>query len=98
MAGVLDTSGSRAAGDAARVGGQVTRPALLVLGHGSADADGVEEFWALARAIEVAAPSGLAAGFGFIELAEPAVDGAIDRLGAAGPPGLAPVPARRAGA
>jgi cobalt transport protein ATP-binding subunit len=54
-------------------------PALLVVGHGTRDADGVEEFWALSRTIrEVAGP--LAVEFGFIEMAEPLADLAIDRL------------------
>jgi cobalt transport protein ATP-binding subunit len=54
-------------------------PALLVVGHGTRDADGVEEFWTLARSIrEVAGP--LPVEFGFIEMAEPLADLAIDRM------------------
>src|SRR5438132_1342265 len=92
MAGVPDTPGRRPARDAGGVEPAVSRPALLVVGHGSRDADGVEEFWTLARAIEAAAPSGLDAAFGFIELAEPAVDDAIDRLVAGGSSDIVAVP------
>jgi cobalt transport protein ATP-binding subunit len=58
-------------------------PALLVVGHGSRDADGVEEFWALAEAVREVAGD-LTLDFGFIEMAEPLVDEAIDRLVASG--------------
>ncbi len=58
-------------------------PALLVVGHGSRDADGVEEFWALADSIRAAAAE-LPVDFGFIEMAEPLVDEALDRLVEAG--------------
>ena len=53
--------------------------ALMVVGHGSRDADGVEEFWELAAHVRAAAGE-LATGFGFIELAEPLVDAGIDEL------------------
>jgi cobalt/nickel transport system ATP-binding protein len=59
--------------------GVQTAPALLVVGHGSRDADGVEEFWTLAEAIRRAAGE-LPIDFGFIEMAEPLVDEALDRL------------------
>jgi sirohydrochlorin cobaltochelatase len=59
--------------------GVLTAPALLVVGHGSRDADGVEEFWALAEAIRDAAGE-LPIDFGFIEMAEPLVDQSLDRL------------------
>ena len=59
--------------------GVQTAPALLVVGHGSRDADGVEEFWTLAEAIRDAAGE-LPIDFGFIEMAEPLVDEALDRL------------------
>jgi cobalt/nickel transport system ATP-binding protein len=58
-------------------------PALLVVGHGSRDADGVEEFWTLAEAVR-GLTADLALDFGFIEMAEPLVDEAIDRLVAGG--------------
>jgi len=54
-------------------------PALLVVGHGTRDADGVEEFWALSRSIREVAGE-LPVDFGFIEMAEPLADLAIDRL------------------
>jgi cobalt transport protein ATP-binding subunit len=66
-------------------------PALLVVGHGSRDADGVEEFWALADAVRDAAGE-LAVEFGFIELAEPLIDEALDRLVAAGADTIVSVP------
>ena len=56
---------------------------MLVVGHGSRDADGVEEFWALAATIRAAADE-LTVGFGFIELASPIVDDDIDALVAQG--------------
>jgi cobalt/nickel transport system ATP-binding protein len=52
---------------------------MLVVGHGSRDADGVEEFWGLAETIRRVAGE-LMTGFGFIELASPTVDEAIDDL------------------
>ncbi len=52
---------------------------MLVVGHGSRDADGVDEYWALAGTIRAAAGD-LLTGFGFIELASPTVDEAIDDL------------------
>ena len=54
-------------------------PALLVVGHGSRDADGVEEFWALSRTIREVAGD-LPVDFGFIEMAQPTADLAIDGL------------------
>lgn len=69
----------------------MSRPGLLALGHGSRDADGVEEFWALAEAIRALAGQ-LPTGFGFIELAEPLVDEAIDRLVSAGATEVVTVP------
>src|SRR5918997_172852 len=67
------------------------RPALLVVGHGTRDADGLEEFHALGRHIRDAAGD-LAIEFGFIELAEPLVDEAIDTLAARGPREVVSVP------
>jgi cobalt transport protein ATP-binding subunit len=66
-------------------------PALLVVGHGTRDADGIEEFRAMADLIRDAAPA-LAVEFGFIELAEPLVDEALDRLVASGPRDVVSVP------
>ena len=59
--------------------GVQTAPALLVVGHGSRDADGVEEFWTLAETIRDAAGA-LPIDFGFIEMAQPPVDETLDRL------------------
>jgi cobalt/nickel transport system ATP-binding protein len=66
-------------------------PALLVVGHGSRDADGVEEFWTLAEAIRNASGD-LPLDFGFIEMAEPLVDEALDRLVAAGASRIVSIP------
>ena len=66
-------------------------PAMLVVGHGSRDAEGVAEFWALARAIRATAGE-LLTEFGFIELASPTVDEAIDDLVARGATEIVTVP------
>ncbi|HEY2723787.1 MAG TPA: CbiX/SirB N-terminal domain-containing protein [Pseudonocardiaceae bacterium] len=65
--------------------------AMLVVGHGSRDADGVEEFWALAEKVRHLAGD-LLTGFGFIELAAPTVDEAIDDLVARGATEIVSVP------
>ncbi len=64
---------------------------MLVVGHGSRDADGVDEFWALAETIR-AVTGDLMTGFGFIELASPTVDEAIDDLVARGATEIVSVP------
>jgi cobalt transport protein ATP-binding subunit len=64
---------------------------MLVVGHGTRDADGVDEFWALASAIGAAAGD-LLTGFGFIELASPTVDEAIDDLVTRGATEIVSVP------
>ncbi|MBV8995880.1 MAG: ATP-binding cassette domain-containing protein [Pseudonocardiales bacterium] len=64
---------------------------MLVVGHGSRDADGVDEFWTLAGAIRAAAGE-LLTGFGFIELAPPSVDEAINDLVARGATEIVSVP------
>jgi energy-coupling factor transporter ATP-binding protein EcfA2/sirohydrochlorin ferrochelatase len=69
----------------------VAPPALLVVGHGTRDADGVEEFWTLAEHVREAAGE-LEVEFGFIEMAEPLADEAIDRLVARGPRDVVSVP------
>jgi cobalt/nickel transport system ATP-binding protein len=66
-------------------------PALLVVGHGTRDADGREEFDRLAAHVREAAGD-LPLGFGFIELAEPLVDDALDALVATGPRSVVSVP------
>ncbi len=65
--------------------------ALLVVGHGSRDADGIEEFWTLAGHVREAARE-LPVGFGFIELAEPLVDAGIDELVARGNTDVVSIP------
>jgi cobalt transport protein ATP-binding subunit len=67
------------------------QPGLLVVGHGSRDAEGVEECRALATTIRAAAGK-LLTGFGFIELAAPSVDEAIDELVARGATEIVCVP------
>ncbi|MGH3872369.1 MAG: CbiX/SirB N-terminal domain-containing protein [Pseudonocardiaceae bacterium] len=64
---------------------------MLVVGHGSRDANGVDEFWALAETIR-AVTGDLLTGFGFIELAAPTVDEAIDDLVARGATEIVSVP------
>jgi cobalt/nickel transport system ATP-binding protein len=65
--------------------------AILVVGHGSRDADGVAEFWALAETIRTMVGE-LLTGFGFLELASPLVDEAIDDLVARGATEIVSVP------
>ncbi len=55
------------------------RPALLLIGHGSRSTAGVEEYWQFADVLRRAAGD-LEVGCGFIELAEPDLDTAIDAL------------------
>ena len=59
------------------------RPALLVVGHGSRSPAGVDEYWELARVVSEQAPD-LDVGCGFIELAPPDLDNAIDGCVAGG--------------
>jgi cobalt/nickel transport system ATP-binding protein len=66
-------------------------PALLVVGHGTRDADGLAEFHALSGHVREAAGD-LPLGFGFIELAEPLVDAAIDELVLQGAESVVSVP------
>lgn len=71
---------------------RATRPALLVVGHGTRDADGLAEFHQLAALVRDAAGE-LPVETGFIELAEPLVDEAVDRLVArAAPESIISVP------
>src|SRR4051812_33115941 len=63
----------------------------MVVGHGTRDADGLEEFWTLAGHVREAAGE-LPVGFGFIELAEPAVDTGIDELVSRGSTEVVSVP------
>ncbi|MGI8775971.1 MAG: sirohydrochlorin chelatase [Acidimicrobiales bacterium] len=60
-----------------------SHPALLVVGHGSRSAAGVAEYWKLADVVRSQAPD-VEVGCGFIELAPPDLDTAIDDLVASG--------------
>jgi cobalt/nickel transport system ATP-binding protein len=54
-------------------------PALLLIGHGSRSAAGVDQYWMLADVVRRLRPR-LTMGCGFIELARPDLDDAIDNL------------------
>ena len=66
-------------------------PALLLIGHGSRSVAGVEEYWQFADVLRGAA-KGLEIGCGFIELAEPDLDTAIDALVGRGVTSIGAVP------
>lgn len=66
-------------------------PALLLVGHGSRSAKGVAAYWEFASVLKDRAP-GLRIGCGFIELAEPDLDTAIDDLVAGGATEVVAVP------
>lgn len=67
------------------------RPSLLVVGHGSRSPAGVAEYWELARVVTEADPE-LDVGCGFIELAPPDLDTAVDRLVERGAESVVAVP------
>lgn len=67
------------------------QPALLLVGHGSRSQAGVDEYWALAGQVAAALPRADVVG-GFIELARPDLDGAIDALVATGATSIVAVP------
>jgi sirohydrochlorin ferrochelatase len=67
------------------------RPALLLVGHGSRSAAGVAAYWEFATAVRAEAPD-LSVGCGFIELADPDLDTAVDRLVTAGATSVVAVP------
>lgn len=67
------------------------RPALLLVGHGSRSPAGVADYWRFAAVLRGEAPW-LEVGCGFIELAEPDLDTAIDRLVAGGATSVVAVP------
>ena len=67
------------------------RPSLLVIGHGSRSAAGVADYWSLVDVVRAREPS-LPIGGGFIELAHPELDTAIDDLVAAGGRSVVAVP------
>jgi sirohydrochlorin ferrochelatase len=64
---------------------------LLLVGHGSRSAAGVAEYWTFADVLRSCAPH-LDVGCGFIELAEPDLDTAIDELVAGGATSVVAVP------
>ena len=66
-------------------------PSLLLVGHGSRSAAGVEEYWTFAEVLRAEAPA-LDVGCGFIELARPNLDTAIDSLVAGGAASVVAVP------
>lgn len=66
-------------------------PALLIVGHGSRSTAGVAEYWDLARVVSQTAPE-LDVGCGFIELASPDLDTAVDRLVERGAASVVAVP------
>src|SRR5256885_16583845 len=66
-------------------------PALLLVGHGSRSAAGVAEYWELAAVVRGQAPD-LRVGCGFIELAEPDLDTAVDDLVTGGASSVAAAP------
>ena len=67
------------------------QPSLLIVGHGSRSAAGVAEYWDLARVVSDTAPA-LDVGCGFIELASPDLDTAVDRLVERGAASVVAVP------
>ena len=67
------------------------RPSLLLVGHGSRSPKGVDAYWEFAAVLQQEAPD-LDVGCGFIELAEPDLDTAIDRLVAGGATSVVAVP------
>jgi cobalt/nickel transport system ATP-binding protein len=66
-------------------------PALLLIGHGSRSAAGVDQYWMLADVVRQLRPK-LTTGCGFIELARPDLDGAIDDLAGRGVGSVVGVP------
>jgi sirohydrochlorin ferrochelatase len=67
------------------------RPSLLLVGHGSRSTAGVDAYWQFAEVLRNEAPS-LDVGCGFIELAEPDLDTAIEKLVAGGATSVVAVP------
>ena len=66
-------------------------PALLILGHGTRDARGAEEFHELVRLVRERAPK-LAVEGGFIELSRPPISDCVNRLEEGGARDVAAVP------
>ncbi len=69
----------------------MSRPALLLVGHGTRSAAGVEEYFALAERVRALAPD-LKVGTGFIELSSPPISVAVADLAAAGADAVVVVP------
>jgi sirohydrochlorin ferrochelatase len=67
------------------------QPSMLLVGHGSRSAAGVAEYWEFASVLRGVAPH-LDFGCGFIELAEPDLDTAIDQLVTTGATSVVAVP------
>lgn len=67
------------------------RPSLLLIGHGSRSAAGVAEYWDFLTALAEQA-DWIPVGGGFIELAEPDLDTAVDKLVADGAAHVVAVP------
>jgi len=65
-------------------------PSLLVIGHGSRDPNGVAEYWSFVD--HVSRRADMPVGGGFIELAEPDLDTAVDKLVADGAEHVVAVP------
>jgi energy-coupling factor transporter ATP-binding protein EcfA2/sirohydrochlorin ferrochelatase len=65
---------------------------LLLVGHGSRDPAAADEFEQLTALVRAAAPPATRVGGGFLELADPHVDTAVDRLVAEGATDVAAVP------
>jgi cobalt/nickel transport system ATP-binding protein len=64
---------------------------MLLIGHGSRSAAGVDQYWMLADAVRRLRPD-LTVGCGFIELARPDLDSAIDELAGRGVRSVVAVP------
>ena len=69
----------------------MSKPALLLVGHGSRAPAGVADYWRLAEVVGAVAPD-LRVGCGFIELAAPGLDEAIDAVVAGGADSVVGVP------
>jgi sirohydrochlorin cobaltochelatase len=74
-----------------------TRPALLVVGHGTTDPEGVAQLHELVRQVRLLDPV-LEVASGFIELAEPSAGSALDTLVAGGARTVVAVPLVLSGA
>ena len=66
-------------------------PSLLLVGHGSRSKAGVDAYWEFAEVLRREAGD-LDVGCGFIELAEPDLDTAVDRLVSGGASSVVAVP------